>query len=393
MEGGNGGKGLKRAGFEDALFATVGLGLFFLIYLRTTVTEKAIAIAVLLAMLGLTYLVVKGLVVFAKTEEKMRSGNCPPTPLLILLFLFYVSLGLYDVPASLGYISFFATSALELVGLDYVWSIIATAIVTIAIVAIMYYSKRFTAKMRSLKMVYTSILMVSVPVIGLGDGPAVSITGLLGLIMFSLVGFSPILTGLIDKGYHHNTDSLREYVTGTMLGFTVTTLAEAVYLVLGLSVFDLQLMPLLGRVLVSVNGLLAYVGFAYSFAMLVNNLKRVFKALKTRFGSRVTLAFAIPLKATTVKEVQDRAFGLVEETRNNEEEGNDKFRSLLLAIFIETVVGTLLLILHYPVETYLEFSGMIGGIAQYSTTILAFVWSKRGKEKAEHASQVTYNTF
>ena len=375
MGGKHGGKGLKRVGFNDALFATVGLGLFFLLYLRTTVLEKVLATAVLLVMLALTYLVVKGLVVFARTEEQLRCGICPGRPLLTLLFLFYLGLVLYDVPASLGYLSFFATSTLQLVGLDYDESIIAAALLTAVLVAVMYYREKVAAKMASLKTVYTSILIFSVPALGLGDGPAVSITGLMALLVFSLVGFSPILASLVDKGYYHDSESLREYLTGAMLGFTVATLAEITYLALGLPVFHLQLMPVMGRVLVAVNGVWAYVGFTWAFAKLLKNLARVSKALAVCIGRRN----------------QNHAFGLG--GIKNDGQGNDKVLSLLLAILIDIVVGTLLLLLHYPVETYLEFAGKIGGLAQYSTAILAFVWSTRGKEKAKLTSQVTYNTF
>ena len=317
----DGGGGLG-GGFVDAFKATIGVGLFLLLGIRSMV---AIIAAVAIGML--TMAIVQG------AGHIHKYGR--------LKVLFTVGSLIYDISGALGYYTFFA---MALFPGNFTAGVIAAAVVSIVGVVTLAMIEKADKLFRAMKFAYTLALLVLVPVLGIYGVTERSLSAIMGILIFAYVGFSPLVAATKSgKG-------LGDYIIGVILGFMAIMGIMAMYLAMP----GLSLAPGLGTALVAINGLLAFVAFADGTRRNIENL-------------------TIPQWLSPLIIVSGTGFS----EANLESQLIPSWLALAIVIVLEIGLASFTLILRLIPITYFAAAGYMGGLAQYLALALATIWGRK----------------
>jgi hypothetical protein len=358
---------LVKEGIETSFFATVGLGIFY--YLDMEGLSLIFTIPLIVLIYGLTILVILGL------ERMSTHKNNWAQIFLIIGFVFY------DVPASLGYLSYFANNDIALIfNLPFEFAVFITVFISIILFIIMYYYRNSSYFVK-FKYYYTSSLILLIPLLGTGDKIQITEIDWIGLTLFAMVGFTPIYNKLRDKKYLNSPDERKEFMYGVIMGFLVITIIIIMYILIGYFNLELNLNPKIGKLLVGINGLIAYLAFSTSFADLVyhlinkhiNEKRKLENAqldLRTKVMSLIksisTVQILFNRITTSLKQIDSKTMLIVV--------------TILITILIDIVLGAIILILRLPVHRYLVYSGLAGGLLQYIIPIIYMLNTIKNKK-------------
>jgi len=298
-----------KEGIYTSFFATVGLGIFY--YLDMKGLSLIFTIPLIMLIYGLTILVILGL------ERMSIHENNWAQLFLIIGFVFY------DVPASLGYLSYFANNDIALIfNLPFEFTVFITVFISIILFIIMYYYRNSTYFVK-FKYYYTSSLILLIPLLGTGDKIQITEIDWIGLTLFAMVGFTPIFNKLREKKYLNSPDERKEFIYGAIMGFLVITVIIILYILIGHFNLVLNINPKIGKPLVGINGLIAYLAFSTSFA------NSIYPYIKKHI-----------------------------------------IVTILITILIDIILGAIILVWRLPVHRYLVVSGLFGGSFQYIIPII-----------------------
>lgn len=297
-----------KEGIQESFFATVGLGIFY--YLDMKGLSLIFTIPLIMLIYGLTILVILGL------ERMTIHENNRAQLFLIIGFISY------DVPPSLGYLSYFANNDIALIfNLPFEFAVFITVFISIILFIIMYYYRNSTYFVK-FKYYYTSSLILLILLLGTGVKIQITEIDWIGLTLFAMVGFTPIVNKLMEKKYLNSPDERKEFIYGAIMGFLVITVIIILYILIGHFNLVLNINPKIGKLLVGINGLIAYLAFSTSFAALIyHHIKKLIVAI-------------------------------------------------LITILIDIILGAIMLILRWPVYLYLVGTGLVGGLLQYIIPII-----------------------
>jgi hypothetical protein len=356
-----------KEGIHTSFFATVGLGIFY--YLDMKGLSLIFTIPLIMLIYGLTILVILGL------ERMSIHENNWAQLFLIIGFVFY------DVPASLGYLSYFANNDIALIfNLPFEFAVFITVFISIILFIIMYYYRNSTYFVK-FKYYYTSSLILLIPLLGTGDKIQITEIDWIGLTLFAMVGFTPIYNKLREKKYLNSPDERKEFIYGVIMGFLVITVIIILYILIGYFNLVLNINPKIGKLLVGINGLIAYLAFSTSFADLTYHLIRkhinekgksenIQQHLRTRvmplMNSMNIRQILFNRITTSIRQIDSKTILMVV--------------TILITILIDIILGTIILILRLPVHQYLVYSGLAGGLLQYIIPII-YILDKVKKKK------------
>jgi hypothetical protein len=356
-----------KEGIHTSFFATVGLGIFY--YLDMKGLSLIFTIPLIMLIYGLTILVILGL------ERMSIHENNWAQLFLIIGFVFY------DVPASLGYLSYFANNDIALIfNLPFEFTVFITVFISIILFIIMYYYRNSTYFVK-FKYYYTSSLILLIPLLGTGDKIQITEIDWIGLTLFAMVGFTPIFNKLREEKFLNSPDERKEFIYGVIMGFLVITVIIILYILIGHFNLVLNINPKVGKLLVGINGLIAYLAFSTSFADLTYHLIRkhinekgksenIQQHLRTRvmplMNSMNIRQILFNRITTSIRQIDSKTILMVV--------------TILITILIDIILGTIILILRLPVHQYLVYSGLAGGLLQYIIPII-YILNKVKKKK------------
>ena len=356
-----------KEGIHTSFFATVGLGIFY--YLDMKGLSLIFTIPLIMLIYGLTILVILGL------EKMSMHKNNWAQLFLIIGFVFY------DVPASLGYLSYFANNDMALIfNLPFEFAVFITVFISILLFIIMYYYRNSTYFVK-FKYYYTSSLILLIPLLGTGDKIQITEVDWIGLTLFAMVGFTPIYNKLGDKKYLNSTDERKEFIYGVIIGFLVITVIIIMYILTGYFNLELNLNPKIGKLLVGINGLIAYLAFSTSFADLIYHLinKHINEKGKPE-NIQLNLRTRVMPLTTSISVIQILFNRIIMSKRQIDSKTILMIMTILMTILIDIILGAIILILGLPVYRYLVYSGLAGGSLQYIIPIIYLLY-KGGKRK------------
>ncbi|MEJ2780416.1 hypothetical protein WIW89_05795 [Stygiolobus sp. CP850M] len=356
-----------KEGIHTSFFATVGLGIFY--YLDMKGLSLIFTIPLIILIYGLTILVILGL------ERMSIHENNWAQLFLIIGFVFY------DVPASLGYLSYFANNDIALIfNLPFEFTVFITVFISIILFIIMYYYRNSTYFVK-FKYYYTSSLILLIPLLGAGDKIQITEIDWIGLTLFAMVGFTPIFNKLREKKYLNSPDERKEFIYGVIMGFLVITVIIILYILIGHFNLVLNINPKVGKLLVGINGLIAYLAFSTSFADLTYHLfkkyinekgksENIQRNLRTRvmplINSMSIRQILFNRITTSIRQIDSKTILIVV--------------TILITILIDIILGTIILILRLPVHQYLVYSGLAGGLLQYIIPIIYILIEAKKKK-------------
>ncbi|QXJ32639.1 hypothetical protein J5U21_02290 [Saccharolobus shibatae] len=343
-----------QEGIYTSFFATIGLGIFY--YLNMKGLSLIFTIPLIIIIFGLTILVILGLEKMAIQENDLAQ---------LFLNLGFV---LYDVPASLGYLSYFAYNDIALIfNLSFEFAVFITVFISIILFIIMYYNRNSKYFIK-FKYYYTLSLLLLIPFLGIGN--KIQVTGIdwIGLTLFAMVGFTPIINTLKKEEYLNSLDKREKFVDGLIIGFLLITIIIISYILIGNFNIMLNINPKIGKLLVGINGLIAYLAFSTSFVDRIHyyvqkyiNVNGKSKNVHQNYRTEV-----LPL----IKSISIRQILL-----------NSITISIIVTILTDIILGAIILILRFPVHRYLIYSGLIGGSFQYIIPITIYILNKAKKKK------------
>jgi hypothetical protein len=356
-----------KEGNHTSFFATVGLGIFY--YLDMKGLSLIFTIPLIILIYGLTILVILGL------ERMSIHENNWAQLFLIIGFVFY------DVPASLGYLSYFANNDIALIfNLPFEFTVFITVFISIILFIIMYYYRNSTYFVK-FKYYYTSSLILLIPLLGTGDKIQITEIDWIGLTLFAMVGFTPIFNKLREEKFLNSPDERKEFIYGVIMGFLVITVIIILYILIGHFNLVLNINPKVGKLLVGINGLIAYLAFSTSFADLTYHLfkKYINEKGKSENVQQHLRTRVMPLKnsmsirqilfnriTTSIRQIDSKTILIVV--------------TILITILIDIILGTIILILRLPVHRYLVYSGLAGGLLQYIIPIIYILIEAKKKK-------------
>ena len=356
-----------KEGIHTSFFATVGLGIFY--YLDMKGLSLIFTIPLIMLIYGLTILVILGL------ERMSIHENNWAQLFLIIGFVFY------DVPASLGYLSYFANNDIALIfNLPFQFTVFITVFISIILFIIMYYYRNSTYFVK-FKYYYTSSLILLIPLLGTGDKIQITEIDWIGLTLFAMVGFTPIFNKLREKKYLNSPDERKEFIYGVIMGYLVITVIITLYILIGHFNLVLNINPKIGKLLVGINGLIAYLAFSTSFADLIYHLikKHINEKGKTENVQRDLRTRVMPL-IKSISIIQILFNRITMSIRQIDSKTILIIVTILITILIDIILGTIILILRLPVHRYLVYSGLAGGLLQYIIPII-YILNKVKKKK------------
>ena len=356
-----------KEGIYTSFFATVGLGIFY--YLDMKGLSLIFTIPLIMLIYGLTILVILGL------ERMSIHENNWAQLFLIIGFVFY------DVPASLGYLSYFANNDIALIfNLPFEFVVFITVFISIILFIIMYYYRNSTYFVK-FKYYYTSSLILLIPLLGTGDKIQITEIDWIGLTLFAMVGFTPIFNKLREKKYLNSPDERKEFIYGAIMGFLVITVIIILYILIGHFNLVLNINPKIGKLLVGINGLIAYLAFSTSFADLIYHLikKHINEKGKSENVQQDLRTRVMPL-IKSISIIQILFNRITMSIRQIDSKTILIIMTILITILIDIILGTIILILRLPVHRYLVYSGLAGGLLQYIIPII-YILNKVKKKK------------
>ncbi|ACP37605.1 hypothetical protein M1425_0796 [Sulfolobus islandicus M.14.25] len=343
-----------KEGIYTSFFATIGLGIFY--YLNMEGLSLIFTIPLIIIIFGLTILVILGLERMAIQENGLAQ-----------LFL-NLGFALYDVPASLGYLSYFAYNDIALIfNLSFEFAVFITVFISIIFFIIMYYNKSSKYFIK-FKYYYTLSLLLLIPLLGIGN--KIQVTGIdwIGLTLFAMVGFTPIINTLKKEEYLNSLDKREKFVDGLIIGFLLITIIIISYILISDFNIILNVNPKIGKLLVGINGLIAYLAFSTSFVDRIHYY--IQKYINVNGNSK-----------NVQQDYRTEVLPLIKGVNITQILFNSVTISIIVTILIDIILGAIILILRFPVHRYLIYSGLIGGSFQYIIPITIYILNKAKKKK------------
>ncbi len=342
-----------KEGIYTSFFATIGLGIFY--YLNMEGLSLIFTIPLIIIIFGLTILVILGLERMAIQENGLAQ-----------LFL-NLGFALYDVPASLGYLSYFAYNDIALIfNLSFEFAVFITVFISIIFFIIMYYNKSSKYFIK-FKYYYTLSLLLLIPLLGIGN--KIQVTGIdwIGLTLFAMVGFTPIINTLKKEEYLNSLDKREKFVDGLIIGFLLITIIIISYILISDFNIILNVNPKIGKLLVGINGLIAYLAFSTSFVDRIHYY--IQKYINVNGNSK-----------NVQQDYRTEVLPLIKGVNITQILFNSVTISIIVTILIDIILGAIILILRFPVHRYLIYSGLIGGSFQYIIPITIYILNKAKKK-------------
>jgi hypothetical protein len=143
------------------------------------------------------------------------------------------------------------------------------------------------------------------------------------------------------------------------------------YILIGYFNLVLNITPKIGKLLVGINGLIAYLAFSTSFADLIYHLinkhinekgksENVQQDLRTRVMPLIKSMSIIQILfnriTMSIRQIDSKTILIIV--------------TILITILIDIILGAIILILRLPVHRYLVYAGLAGGLLQYIIPII-----------------------
>jgi hypothetical protein len=238
----------------------------------------------------------------------------------------------------------------------------------------MYYYRNSTYFVK-FKYYYTSSLILLIPLLGTGDKIQITEVDWIGLTLFAMVGFTPIYNKLGEKKYLNSPDERKEFIYGVIIGFLVITVIIIMYILTGYFNLELNLNPKIGKLLVGINGLIAYLAFSTSFADLLNHLiKKHINEKGKPENVQLDLRTRVMPLIMNISIIQILFNRIIMSKRQIDSKTILTIVTILMTILIDIILGAIILILGLPVYRYLVYSGLAGGSLQYIIPIIYLLY-------------------
>ncbi|WP_016732423.1 hypothetical protein [Saccharolobus islandicus] len=230
----------------------------------------------------------------------------------------------------------------------------------------MYYNKSSKYFIK-FKYYYTLSLLLLIPLLGIGN--KIQVTGIdwIGLTLFAMVGFTPIINTLKKEEYLNSLDKREKFVDGLIIGFLLITIIIISYILISDFNIILNVNPKIGKLLVGINGLIAYLAFSTSFVDRIHYY--IQKYINVNGNSK-----------NVQQDYRTEVLPLIKGVNITQILFNSVTISIIVTILIDIILGAIILILRFPVHRYLIYSGLIGGSFQYIIPITIYILNKAKKK-------------